>query len=267
MAQAPRSYNTYAFKNASEEAKTQLSQLEAFLDPVTTACLDSTGVGPGAVCLEIGPGGGSVACWTADRVGPDGRVTAVDINPVHVPERQNLEVVRHDVRQGVPGGPYDLIHARLVLSHIVERREILKSLVGLLNPGGALAIGEFVRDPVRVVVAPDDAGAALYAKVAEAIYDGLSDVHGVDLRWGYDVFALMAEAGLTDVRGREHAETWTGGSGGSRFLHSNSFQLEKLIRGGGVSAQELDRYRELVLDPGFTVKSNQFVNTWGRKPG
>jgi hypothetical protein len=37
-------------------------------------------VGPGWRCLEVGSGGGSIAAWLCDRVGPDGSVLATDLD-------------------------------------------------------------------------------------------------------------------------------------------------------------------------------------------
>src|ERR1044071_1576502 len=95
-----RTHNEYAFRNSSDEAPIQLSHLELFLDATTTAALERVNVPPGANCLELGPGNGSISHWLADRVGDDGTVTAIDINPVHIPPRPNLRIMRHDLRQG-----------------------------------------------------------------------------------------------------------------------------------------------------------------------
>ena len=48
---------------------------------------------------------------------------ATDINPTFLEplaaEHPNLSVVRHDVAaEDLPGGPFDLIHTRLVLEHL-----------------------------------------------------------------------------------------------------------------------------------------------------
>ena len=57
------------------------------------------GVGPGWRCLDVGDGDGSVARWLAGRVGPEGRVTATDLNPRFLGGhgQPNLEVRRHNI--------------------------------------------------------------------------------------------------------------------------------------------------------------------------
>jgi ubiquinone/menaquinone biosynthesis C-methylase UbiE len=49
-------------------------------------------VQPGAKCLEVGPGGGSIARWLAARVGERGHVTALDLKPDHIPRGPTITV-------------------------------------------------------------------------------------------------------------------------------------------------------------------------------
>src|SRR5262245_5273165 len=50
-------------------------------------------------CLEVGAGGGSMAVWLAERVGPTGHVVATDIDVRYLARLRiaNLEVVQHDI--------------------------------------------------------------------------------------------------------------------------------------------------------------------------
>ncbi|HAA76455.1 TPA: hypothetical protein DCE37_15180 [Candidatus Latescibacteria bacterium] len=57
---------------------TRLRLLEVAFDGATTECLNAIGVDPGASCLEVAAGAGSIARWMVERIGVDGRVTAVD---------------------------------------------------------------------------------------------------------------------------------------------------------------------------------------------
>jgi len=56
-------------------------------------------VGPGWHCLEVGGGGGSIASWLANRVLPDGRAVATDLDTrfLETLSIPNLEVRRHDI--------------------------------------------------------------------------------------------------------------------------------------------------------------------------
>lgn len=62
--------------------------------------------------------------WPGQRVGPGGRVLATDIDVswAGTAATGGVEVLRHDVaRDEPPAGPFDLVHARLVLVHVTGR--------------------------------------------------------------------------------------------------------------------------------------------------
>jgi tRNA A58 N-methylase Trm61 len=98
----------YAIDNTSERAGSRYHALETAYDPATCARLTELGVAPAMRCLEVGGGGGSVAAWLAERVGPEGSVLATDIQPRRPDgsaDHANLRVVRHDTaREELPEG-------------------------------------------------------------------------------------------------------------------------------------------------------------------
>src|SRR5205085_11955277 len=89
----------YTLDNKWRAARERLGMLEAACDPLTAKHLDKVGVGPGWHCLEVGAGAGSVARMLCERVGPDGRVVAVDLEPGLLADvsAPNLEVQRLDI--------------------------------------------------------------------------------------------------------------------------------------------------------------------------
>jgi hypothetical protein len=70
----------YLLDNAARQAPARHGALADLFDAGTIRHLESCGIGTGWRCLEIGGGGGSIARWLADRVGPSGRVVATDID-------------------------------------------------------------------------------------------------------------------------------------------------------------------------------------------
>jgi hypothetical protein len=88
----------YVLDNAAE-ARARFEALPRIYDPGTFRHLAALGVGEGWRCLEVGAGGGSVARWLADRVGPVGHVLATDIDTrfLDALAGPTLEVRRHDV--------------------------------------------------------------------------------------------------------------------------------------------------------------------------
>jgi SAM-dependent methyltransferase len=257
----------YAFDNRAPEADAQLRTLESLLDPLTARRLTDGVLAPGVSCWEVGAGGGSVARLMAGAVGPAGRVVATDIEPARVSQDENVTVLRHDVRTDPPpGGPFDLIHARLVLLHLPERRRVLRQLSQALAPGGWLVIEEWdCSAPLRVLTAPTDDAAKLFQQVMEALLGILQD-RGADLTWAQNVHAEMVHAGLSDVDTVTHSESWTGGSAGASLHRTNSRQLEPRLLTMGVSAEQLRLFRELTRDPHFAAMSYQFVSTRARRP-
>ncbi|MFD0822870.1 class I SAM-dependent methyltransferase [Micromonospora zhanjiangensis] len=256
----------YSFDNAAPEADAQMHALESYMDPITAHRLAPLLV-PGANCWEIGAGAGSVARLMSRLVGPAGRVLATDIEPAHLVPEGNLRVARHDVRDEPPAGaPFDLIHARLVLLHLPERRRVLRRLVEALAPGGWLVVEEFdCTAPLRVLTAPTDDAAKLFQRVMDSMLGALQS-KGADMAWAQTVHTEMALAGLADIDTVTHSESWVGGSPGASLHATNSRQLEPKLQADGVTPGQLRVFRELARDPRFASLSYQFVSTRGRRP-
>src|SRR6266511_2347306 len=227
--------NGYAFPTGADAAE-QFDALQTVLDPLTTARLTELGIAPGARCWEAGAGGGSIARWLADRVGPAGLDVATDRDTSQLRPSGNLHVDRHDLREhSVPdGGPFDLVHARLVLLHLPQRREILHRLIAATKPGGWLLIEEFdCTVTPHVLHAPSADDAELFRRYVHTI---------------------------------GHAESWTGGGPGCQLHETNSIQMRPELLATGLAPDDLRRLRDLLRHPGFAAMSYQFVSTRGRKP-
>ena len=64
----------YVFDNAAEQTAARFVALARLFDEGTIRHIEARGIRHGWHCLEIGGGGGSIAAWLAQRVGPEGRV-------------------------------------------------------------------------------------------------------------------------------------------------------------------------------------------------
>src|SRR5260370_30668894 len=53
--------SNYIFDNAAQQASQRFASLETLLDPWTIRHLETTGIGPGWQCWEVGAGGGAIA--------------------------------------------------------------------------------------------------------------------------------------------------------------------------------------------------------------
>ena len=258
----------YVFDNVADVAVDRMVCLETSFDPVTRKRLADVGVGPGWRCLEIGAGGGSVARWLGERVGPAGSVLATDINPRLIKDMpSNVDVRVHDiVADELPADEFDLVHARLVLLHLPQRTRALERVLHTLKPGGALVLDEFDCTYIPVLAAPDEASRTLFARGVDAVH-GLLTEAGADIAWGRNAHAAMVAAGFVDLNFASWSRAWVGGSIGAALHEVNIRQVgDQLLDRNLISATEFDAFLELVASPDFTVASYPLQTTWGRKP-
>lgn len=262
--------NGYSFDNDGAAGAAQLDHLGAAFDEHTTSVLARYGVGKGWRCLDIGAGAGSVAGWLADRVGPTGHVTATDVKPVHLAERDNLTVLEHDIDAepvpDVPDGGYDLIHARMVFVHLPNREQVLARLVPALRPGGLVVLSDCdcrERDPVLASPNPE------LTKTFETFNDLIRDLgwrNGADLGWTRYAYASMREAGLEPVETVLSGRSWPGGSPGCLLYRALAQQIEPVLVAGGMTPDQLAALDELLTDPRFVISAWHMHTSVGRRP-
>jgi ubiquinone/menaquinone biosynthesis C-methylase UbiE len=258
----------YAFKNEDAAAVDRHDLLSETLNEVTFPRLSSLGDLAGKRCLEVGAGAGSVARWMVDQVGPTGRVLATDLDPRYLRSDQGYEVLRHDlITEPVPEGPWDVIHARLVLVHIPQRVEILDRLVASLAPGGALVLEDFATKHGNLVLAaPEPRAVEVVEKFQAALRTHVLMPRGNDPDWAGKVFQAMLDAGLVDVSTEIFARSWAGGTAGTRMLKPNLDQARDGFLAAGMTPEDLDYLVELTEDPRLVIRGQLLYSTIGRKP-
>ena len=253
----------YTLDNAWRAARERLECLEAGADPYTAEHLDKVGVAPGWSCLEVGAGGGSVVRMLCDRVGADGRVLAVDLEPTLLAglEAPNLEVRRLDVVvDEMPEAEFDLVHARAVLMHIPQRAAVLPRLVGALRPGGVLLLEEMDLTPTFQA---DD----VLRTTLDAMYRPLLEADaGLDLCWAATVPELLEPAGLVGVQSLRERVTFTGGSAVAQFYRITFTQLLESWEYTDAERAAIDEGMRAMLVPGPTYTAWDMVTAWGRRP-
>jgi ubiquinone/menaquinone biosynthesis C-methylase UbiE len=131
-----------------EQGKRRLDLLSEIMRPTTLRLLAEAGLAGGDRCLDLGCGGGNVTLDMARIVGPGGLVTGVDFDPRIVElARQdatdagagNVEYHAADART-FDGGPFDLIYARFLLSHLSQPGTILARMRQLALPGARIVV-------------------------------------------------------------------------------------------------------------------------------
>jgi SAM-dependent methyltransferase len=127
----------------------RLRLLSRVLRPTTLALFDRVGVRSGVACLDVGCGGGDVAFDLARLVGAQGKVVGTDLDEakLDLARREaaelglgNVEFRRADVVADGPTGPFDVVYARFVLTHLKDPAAALARMYGALRPGGALVV-------------------------------------------------------------------------------------------------------------------------------
>jgi len=109
------------------------------------------GVAPGRHVADLGAGGGYFATRLAKAVGADGRVYAVDVNPISLRELRealpkeltNIEIVRGEENDPkLPAGQLDAVLVVNAYHEFAEYAAVLARVREALKPGGRLVLVE-----------------------------------------------------------------------------------------------------------------------------
>ena len=212
-----------------------MSGMESLWDPGSQALLDELGLGSGSRCLEVGAGGGSMAEWMARR---GAKVTAIDIDTRFIESlaSDSIEVRRVDLRTDpLPQAEFDLVHARLVLEHLSDRRQILDRLVATLRPGGWILVEDY--DWTCFGFEGESPG---FSDIADVIL-GFMAKAGFERDYGRRVVSDLDAAGLTEIRGEGRARLIDSTSPGFDFFRLSFESLRgAIVDAGLLSAEEAD---------------------------
>ena len=125
--------------------------------------LERAGVGSGMQVLDAGCGPGRVTLAAAARVGPSGRVVALDIQPRMLEKIKNrlatkglanVELLLAGLGEGkLPASEFDVALLVTVLGEIPDQVAALRELHRSLLPGGVLSVTEVLPDPHYQTVA------------------------------------------------------------------------------------------------------------------
>jgi SAM-dependent methyltransferase len=209
--EAERARGDYALARNPEEYERLRAQARVW-ESATGRLLDQVALAPGASCLDAGCGPGETMRLMAQRVGPSGRVTGVDVDVqlgmqalemLHSAGHHQCSFAPADLTSSgkIPGGPFDLVYARLLLFHVPERVAVLRRLWDAVTPGGHLLVQDYDLRGVGTEP-PLESGDECLRVVAGAFAAAGCDVHV-----GARLPELFAQAGIgapdgTDVAGR-----------------------------------------------------------------
>jgi 2-polyprenyl-3-methyl-5-hydroxy-6-metoxy-1,4-benzoquinol methylase len=205
--------NEYVLTKDWSGEQERLGLLEAMVDELSIAAIRAAGVEPGARCLDVGAGSGSIARWLAREMGDPALVVATDVDArLLAPlDAEGVEVLVHDVVvDDFPPQTFDVIHCRSVLEHLVARDEIIGRMVEWLAPDGALVLVDCASFPLA------SSSNAVYRDAMQAWVDVLART-GTDYDWSRTFPAPLVRHDCRDVGSMLSAPVLRGGSPTARF--------------------------------------------------
>jgi SAM-dependent methyltransferase len=249
-------------------------------EPETARLLAAGGIGPGLRCLDVGCGPGEVMRLMAERVGPRGEVTGVDVDGAlgaHALETlratghpqcsfQQLDVIGEDE---VDGAPYDLVFARLLLIHVDDPAALLEKLWRWVAPGGCMVIADY--DILAAAVVPEPPVIADFVRIAQGTFSAA----GRDLRTGMRLPELHVRAGIGAPDGIDAGlrigllpELAPLYEGVMRSVTPTAVDLG--LASESECVQWFERFGEYVADPAAAQHAamwSPLVGTWKRRTG
>jgi len=167
----------------------------------TEQLLDAVGLSAGMSALDVGSGPGAVMRLIANRVGPDGSVTGVEIDAklgaqaladLLAEGGAKFAQIEADLQQldTVRGAPFDFAYCRLLLMHMLDPVAALEKMASWTKPGGVIAAQEF--DFGSIAIEP------LCTAMGEfnRLFEGVFRAHGRNLRAGRQLPMQFEAAGL-----------------------------------------------------------------------
>jgi SAM-dependent methyltransferase len=267
--------STYIFDNAGEPTGQRFNSLETLYDSWTIRHLQTTGIGAGWQCWEVGGGGGSIAAWLAERCGPTGHVLVTDLDPRFLVEsaalaQPQIAIQRHDIGSDpMPAQRFDLVHARLVLIHVPARELALERMITALKPGGWLVVEDFDSTFIdSSYPTTDSSAAALFERVKVAQNRLIAARSGeLALTWGRSLYRRLRAQGLVNVGMEGYLAIREGRTPGARLNEANFEQIrQEAISAGFVTNEEIDQALALLDDPDFAISAPMMFTAWGRRP-
>ncbi len=200
----------YLLGRTSREYQRLRAQARLWED-ATARVFDRVGLGPGMHCLDVGCGPGEVMHLMDDRVGRTGVVVGLDADPQLGREATELlqatgtatfRFVDADITGAdhVPGQPFDLVYARMLLMHLPDPVATLRTLDSLVKPGGVPVTQELDTNSIQIWPLPP-----LWEEF-ERVVLGVFSAGGLDSSPGPKLPGHFVSAGLgrpdgTDVAG------------------------------------------------------------------
>ena len=259
--------------NAAELARLGLQQ--QVWGGVTEALLARLPLAPGARAVDLGCGPGLVLPGLRERLGPRGRLLAVDESELWEGEVRaaierrgwdNVEFRRARLEDlELEPGAWDVLFARWVLSFLPRPGELLERLARALAPGGAIGLIDYNHEGLSLF--PPSAGFAAVVRATRELYAS----RGGDVWIAGRLPGLLRAAGLEVEEPR--VDVLAGGPDSPAFRWADAFfphHSAGMVAGGLLTPAEreqfLGEWAERRADPDALFFSPLVVSLVAHKP-
>ena len=143
----------------------RLARQARVMETATMAFLARAGLATGAASLDVGCGDGQVTIAMARRAGQRGLAVGMDVDAGALAIAQAAAArvgvrawfVRADAAHLGAAGAFDLVYARLLLSHLIDPCAALRAMRAAARPGGTVAVEDL--NPWHLAQRPASASA------------------------------------------------------------------------------------------------------------
>ncbi len=191
-------------------------------------------------CLDLGCGGGEVTLEIARLVGPHGSAVGIDMDAEKLrlaqedAERERIANVEFQVGDAAfldEAAGYDLVYARLLLTHLRDPRSMVERMVHATRPGGVVV----VEDMDHGAVFSHPASPALQRHIK--LYDHVTRLRGADPRIGPRLPGLLRVAGLQGLQLQVVQPTFL--EGDAKRIHRITLEnITEAVTGAGLATRE-----------------------------
>jgi SAM-dependent methyltransferase len=269
---SPASY-ALGYTKAEQE---RLMRQAALIGPITERLFREAGIDVGHRVLDLGSGLGDVSMLVARLVGPSGEVVGIERDVTSIERAQsrvaaagfrNVSFTQTDVSQIVSDKPFDAAVGRFILMFLPDPVSVLRSVTGLVRPGGVLAFQE----PSWIPMLALGDRLPLWSSVLRSIHDTLLR-SGANPEMGLALYPIFQEIGLPAPNMRLEIPLGSD-TGFIRVISDLVCSLQPLAKQHSVSLEELgdlntlrDRICAEVAAANTVVSVVPLLGVWSRKP-
>jgi ubiquinone/menaquinone biosynthesis C-methylase UbiE len=241
--------------------------------PDTSALFARVGLGPGARCIDLGCGGGEVSFEIARLVGPDGRVTGVDMDEVKLSlarqaavERgvKNVEFRVLNVNDWDEAGAYDVVYCRTLLHHLSHPVELLGRMWAAVRPGGAIVVEDADFD--GWFCHPPNEGFGFFLRA----YSQVVARGGGDHAAGRKLYAYFLEAGIPEPNMSLVQRIHVADEGKMLALSTLEATADAILAEGIAIDDEVTAavasLAQFIGDPGTLIGGPRIFQLWSKRP-